>query len=1158
MEELRLNDAQISAIEKQGSNILVSAAAGSGKTTVLVERVLKKIIEDRISIDDLIIMTFTRAAASSMKEKIHTRIRKAIADAADDAALNEHLRRQLMKTHSARICTIDSLCLDIVKDHFQYLDLDPTFRIADEAELRMLQADLLQTFLEEKYQDPDEDFLAFVSYYTDKSDVKIESLIQSLYTFAQSHPDPERWLQRALLPYQNAAAGDVDPETAGNAWMTTFETIVRSKAKSAYMMCQEGLSLCDMDQGPEKYRSNFEPILPLLQDIASSPLGEMGMKIHVVLDNWGSLSSKKDNDIDLKLKQRASDLYTEIKDILTDLGEHYFYRPYEELFADMGKSAGVAAELAILTQEFSDRFREVKKEKKIAGFSDVAHYAIDVLVQFDEEGMPHYTQTADLLAQSTNEIIVDDYQDTNHLQEVLLSALSAERFGRPDIFMVGDVKQSIYAFRLACPDLFLEKYNAYGKAEGGERIIFDKNYRSRQEVIDFTNFIFRQIMIPEVGGIDYADGNALDAGRDDAQAEVPYNAQTEIVMIEGSGDIVKLAESYEITTRIEQLVVEGHFTYGDIAILSRTADHPQLEQMLADRKIPVIKASGKGFFDTLEVKLTLNLLRIIDNPYQDIPFTAVLTSPIVGLSANDMALLKTRFEKESFCVYEACMQEAKQNERIAAFLSKYETWRAKSGYLGMVAFLETVLDDSSLYHMIAAMPQGEQRKANIDFMKNLAISFSNGSYTGLFHFIRYIEEMQKNDMDFGQAQTPNAEQNAVQLMTIHKSKGLEFPVVFLMDAGRGYNNKDFIEPIILDAELGIGMEYRNVEEKTKRQTVLMRTIIEQKKRSLFAEEMRLLYVALTRAKEKLIITGSKNGQAKHWKNWAVMKEEQKPVSVLSSEAIMHDSCHLYLLGDCLTAAGYDNYILTQKPAEIVEAERVEEILSVLDKKDMISAVIAGQREPDEQILSSLQYTYPFEEATRTRVKLSASQLDETAENDSSEEVIEFNGYEERGTITGSERGTAYHKVFELLDLSNADVAAQIDSFVQDGHLTKEQAAYVKAEEIAAFLASSIGQRMKKAHEAGTLHREQQFVMGVEENGELRLIQGIIDAFFEEDGEVVLVDYKTDRQKDETYFLEHYSKQQKAYKDAIEKATGKHVKEALLYSTVLGREIKLEI
>ena len=1156
MEELHLNDAQISAIEKQGSNILVSAAAGSGKTTVLVERVLKKIIKDGVSIDDLIIMTFTRAAAASMKEKIHARIRSAIADTTDDAALNEHLRRQLMKTHSARICTIDSLCLDIVKDHFQYLDLDPTFRIADEAELRMLQADVLQTFLEEKFQDPDEDFLTFVSYYTDKSDAKIETLIQDMYTFAQSHPDPARWLQNAVLPYSNAAAQAVDPETEGNEWMTSFETIVRSKAQSAYVMCQEGLSLCDMDLGPQKYRGNFEPLLPLLAEILSSPIQKMEPKIHVALDNWKRLAAQPDKDIDAALKKRTKELYDDIRQILKDLGERYFYRPYEELFEDMGRCARVAIELAILTQEFSDRFQEVKREKKIAGFSDVAHYAIDVLVQFDEEGNPHYTETADLLAQSTNEIIVDEYQDTNHLQEVLLSALSAERFGRPDVFMVGDVKQSIYAFRLACPDLFLEKYNAYGKQEGGERIIFDKNYRSRQEVIDFTNFIFGQIMIPEVGGIDYADGNALDAGREDAQKEVPYNAQTEILMIEGSGETAKLAEGYEITTRIEQIVAEGHFTYGDIAILCRTTDHPQLEQLLADRKIPFMKASGKGFFDTLEVKLTLNLLRIIDNPYQDIPFTAVLTSPLVGFTANDLALLKIHFEKDVFCVYEACLQLAEHDERLSAFLSKFETWRAKSGYLGIVSFLETVLDDSGLYHMITAMPQGEQRQANMDFLKNLAISFSNGSYTGLFHFIRYIEEMQKNDMDFGQAQTPDADQNAVQLMTIHKSKGLEFPVVFLADAGKKYNENDFKEPIILDAELGIGMEYRNIEEKTKRRTILMETILEQKKRDLYAEEMRLLYVALTRAKEKLIITGSKNGQSKRWENWDVMKAEQKPVSVLSSEMIMKDSCHLYLLGDCLTAAGYDNYLLTQKTAEYVEAERAEEILSVLDKKDMLSAVLTGQTEPDERLLSSLQYTYPFEEATRTRVKLSASQLDDA--EDASEEIIEFNGYEERGLVQGSERGTAYHKVFELLDLSSDDVVQQIDSFVQNGHLTKEQAAYVKAEEITAFLTSALGQRMKKAYEAGTLRREQQFVMGVEENGELRLIQGIIDAFFEEDGEIVLLDYKTDRQKEEDYFRTHYQKQQEAYKNAIEKATGMHVKEAYLYSTVMAREIKLEI
>lgn len=1187
MEELRLNDAQKSAIEKQGSNILVSAAAGSGKTTVLVERVLKKIIEDGVSIDDLIIMTFTRAAAASMKEKIHGRIRQAIADTAKDASLNEHLRRQLMKIHSARISTIDSLCLDIVKDHFQYLDLDPTFRIADEAELRMLQTDLLQAFLEEKYQDPDEDFLTFVSYYTDKSDAKIETLILDLYTFAQSHPDPNGWLKRAVLPYSNAARCEIDPDTEGNAWMATFEEIVRSKVQSAVMMCREGLSLCNMELGPEKYRSNFEPLLPLLEELAHSPLAEMGTKMAVALDNWKRLASQSEKDVDARAKVRAKDLYGEIRQILQDLGERYFYRPYEDLFADMGKSASVAAELALLTQEFSDRFKEVKKEKKIAGFSDVAHYAIDVLVQYDEEGNPHFTETADLLAQNTNEIIVDEYQDTNHLQEVLISALSAERFGRPDVFMVGDVKQSIYAFRLACPDLFLEKYNAYGKQEGGERIIFDKNYRSRQEVIDFTNFIFRQIMIPEVGSIDYADGNALDAGREDAQAEVPYDAQTEIVMIEGSGETAKLAESYEITTRIEQLVAEGHFTYGDIAILCRTSEHPQLERMLADRKIPVVKASGKGFFDTLEVKLTLNLLRIIDNPYQNIPFTAVLTSPIVGLSANDLAMVKTRYTDEPFCVYEACRQSADGDERLATFLSKYETWRTKSGYLGIVSFLETVLDDSGLYHMIMAMPQGEQRKANMDFLKSLAISFSNSSYSGLFHFIRYIEEMQKNEMDFGQAQTPDADQNAVQLMTIHKSKGLEFPVVFLADAGKKYNENDFKEPIILDAELGIGLEYRNIEEKTKRRTILMETIREQKKRDLYAEEMRLLYVALTRAKEKLIITGSKNGQTKRWENWDVMKAEERPVSILSSEAIMKNNCHMYLLGDCLTAAGYDNYLLTQKTAEYVEAERAEEIFSVLEKKDMLTAVLSDSTKPDDETTSlrkeleeSLQYVYPFEKATHTQVKLSASQLNEIeevqvpsgsdegvsveseaggpAESEAAgpEEVLEFNGYEKCGMQIGSERGTAYHKVFELLDLCNVDVAGQINNFVQNGYLTSEQAAYVKAEDIKGMLSSPLGQRMKKAYEAGTLRREQQFVMGVEENGELRLIQGIIDAFFEEDGEYVLVDYKTDKQTDEVYFISGYRKQQKAYKDAIEKATGKHVKEAYLYSTALSREILL--
>ena len=1157
MEELRLNEAQQNAVSLTGSNILVSAAAGSGKTTVLVERVLKMIIEDQVDIDSLIIMTFTRAAAANMKEKIHGRIRKAISGDNLEESVHTHLRRQLMKIHSARICTIDSLCLEIVKEHFQYLDLDPGFRIADEAENALLMNDVLKDLLEAHYADPDEDFLTFVSYYTDKNDSKIEDLILQMFRFAESHPDPERWLRKAVGSYQNAAAGDLDLEKEENAWLSFYMQLVDAKIHSALRMCAEGIDVSEQADGPEKYRDDFALAQERLEWIRDAELSEKGVRVHDVRANWKNLTSQKKAEVDPLLQEKGKDLYKEIKTILEDLEKKFFYRTPEEMASDMGKSVGVVAELADLTLEFSNRLREAKKEKNIASFGDVAHYALDVLIHFEEDGSVVYTETADRLAQETREIIVDEYQDTNRLQEALLSALSAERFGRPDVFMVGDVKQSIYAFRLACPELFLKKYNEYGNDDGGTRIIFGENYRSRQEVIDFANFIFGQIMIPDVGGIDYADGNQLFAGRNDAAAEVPFDAKTEVIMIDGSGENAKLAEGLEVAKKIEELTADGSFRYSDIAILTRTTDQPELERILADRHIPVAKSAGRGFFNTLEIKLTLNLLRIVDNPYQDIPFTAVLTSPIVGLSANDLAMIRTHFEEEVFCMYEGCKAYASEDARVAAFLEQLSIWREKSEYLGMVHFIELILDDSGLYNIIAAMPQGESRRANMDFLKTLAASFSKGSYTGLFNFIRYIEEIQNNDLDFGQAQTPGEDLDAVQLMTIHKSKGLEFPVVILAGAGKQYNQQDNREPIVLDADLGIGIEYRNVEEKTKQKTILMETIREKKKQDLFAEELRLLYVALTRAQEKLIITGSSHTLSSSRKKWEDALTDRQPASTLTSEEIMKDNSYLKLLGDCMTQLGYNGFDWQIKEVEMVEAERADEIIRLLEKKEVLLDILSDPSEPPEELIAMFDFRYPFEEATRTQVKKTASQLDqEPADPSFEEEPAEFNSYEEQAIQKGSERGTAYHKVFELLDLDNADVAGQIEQFVVAGHLNEEQRAYIKPEDIAGFLASDLGFRMRKA--SGSLRREQQFVMGVTENGELRLIQGIIDAFFEEDGEIVLLDYKTDRQKDEAYFTSHYINQQAAYKKAIEGATGKRVKEAYLYSTELGRAIRLEI
>ncbi|MBR5930814.1 MAG: helicase-exonuclease AddAB subunit AddA [Lachnospiraceae bacterium] len=1148
MAEFELNDAQKKAVSLTGSNILISAAAGSGKTAVLVERVLKMVLEDQVDIDSLIIMTFTKAAAASMKEKIYKRIRAVILDEKTDENIRTRLRMQLMKTHSARICTIDSLCLEIVKEHFQDIDLDPGFRIADEAENRLLMDDVLQEMLEEHYSNPDDEFLTFVSYYTDKNDSTIEKLILNLFRFAESHPDPERWLRSAVESYRSGSAND--------AWRSYYWQLIDSVIDSCLRMCDQGAAICEKNYGPEKYLDNFAEVKESLKKIQDAAPSEKGEKIRETLQQWPSLRRQSAADTDLDLKKKASELYNKgIRDTLKDTIKNFFYRTPDEMDKDMEACVPVVSELVDLTLEFSGRLREAKKEKNLASFGDVAHYALDVLLHINDDGSIEYTETADRLAQETKEIIVDEYQDTNRLQEALLQALSAERFGRPDVFMVGDVKQSIYAFRLACPDLFLQKYNAYGKNDGGTRIIFDENYRSRQEVIDFSNFIFEQIMIPDVGGIDYTDGNQLKAARADAAAEVPFDAAPEIIMIEGAKKDTVYAEGYEIARKIDELTRDGAFHYRDIAILGRNADHPEIERVLADSHIPVIKSSGKGFFENLEIKLALNLMRIIDNPYQDIPFTAVLTSPVVGLSANDLARIKTHFTGEKFSMFEGCRSFVSEpgGQKVGAFLEKLSVWREKSEYLGIVHFIEYLLDESGLYNIIAAMPQGESRRANIDLLKSLAVGFSKGAYTGLFNFIRYIDEIRANDLEIGQAQIPAEDLDAVRKMTIHKSKGLEFPVVILVNAGKQHNDTEKSEPVVLDADLGIGIEYRNIEEKTKQKTLLWKTIWEKKKRALYAEEIRLLYVAMTRARDKLVITGGSLSKTVR-ESWEKARQDPESAVPLTSEVIMKDNSYQRLLGDSMTQSGYDGFRwrLTDLPEE--EEKRADELLRMLEKKQALLDMLEDPADLPESLTAMFDYKYPFEEATHTQVKMTASQLEAAFE----EEPAAFDNYEEQAMIKGSERGTVYHKIFELLDLSNPDIAGQIDQFVAAGHLSEEQKAYVKTEDITGFMESALGQRVKSAQASGKLRREQQFVMGIEENGEQRLIQGIIDAFFEEDGEIVLLDYKTDRQKDESYFTEHYQGQQAAYKQAIEAATGKRVKEAYLYSTELGKEIPLSL
>ena len=1211
MADRKWTDAQEEAIHAEGCNILVSAAAGSGKTAVLVERVIRKITdpENPSDIDRLLVMTFTRAAAAQMKSKIFDAIREKLKEQPD----NRFLRQQLMKVQNARICTIDSLCAEIVRDHIEEIDLDPGYRLADEAQIRILQADVLQNVLEEMYQEGSEEFLELARYYMDKSDNKLEDIILKLFSFARSHPEPEPWLKALSYPYEEAKtlySGEIRYEYPDGMkkWMEEYVLFVEDILDNLRSMAEKGLAISEMNYGPEPYANAFRKILVFLAHLADKPFDYRAEALEKFLEEFPSLPAirKKDMDVDPFLKDAAKELKDLIKKELEELKDSFLYDSLEQVFGQMADCSKAAKAISSLTLRFSAELDAVKKEKKIADFSDIAHYALQVLIRYDEEGKilrdenydPLFTETADAMACSLDEIIVDEYQDTNYLQEYLVMALSRERFGFPDVFMVGDIKQSIYRFRMACPDLFNEKLRSYVKAgedrpfDPGRLIILDTNFRSRREVLDVTNLVFSRIMTEETGGIDYQNGHSLSyGGLFGVQEQQDPLFLPEICMIAGSSDQAKYLEGYRIAVRIEELVAGGKYRFSDIAILTQRSDNPQLEEILRKRGIPVIKTSRSGFFDSFEIRLILDLLKIIDNPFQDIPFAAVLFSPLCGATTEDLAQIRLAGEKGS-SLFECFSAFCSKDPKFQWFLEKLEEWREKSVCMGLQEFLSFILEDSGLDTILAAMPEGDGRRANAELLKEKAQTFAKGSCTGLFQFLRYLKELQEIEVDFGSAGGPSGEE-AVRMMTMHRSKGLEFPVVFLACCGIEYNEQDLRFNVIADRELGLGIEYRDTDTRLIRKTILMQTIRQKQRMELYAEEMRLLYVAMTRAKEKLIITGTDRNLISRIKKWDAQGKIPSGCQPPDAYQVRKIRSHLGLLGMALykDRETTDLYKLECLESLDLEAERVSEVAEYLEKKQIIKE-LALDETGFSTIMQQLAFVYPYQGAASAVGKKTASQL-ENREHDAlyREEEKKIRNQNERKPVlteedlealTGAERGNAYHRFLELYDYGK-NPEEQLRELEESGKLSRAYAVSVDPDRIRQFLDSPIGKRMKQAFLSGKLFRERQFVMGNLEDlnaakegeedtlalsadsqlqdEELILIQGIIDAYFiEEDQDgipgIILVDYKTDRIHSEEYYRETYSPQLAAYADALERSTGYQVKERIIYSLELGKEILL--
>ena len=1174
---------QQKVIDLRNRNILVSAAAGSGKTAVLVERIIRRLTEDDTptDVDRLLIVTFTEAAAAEMKERISAAIEKKLEERPGDI----RLERQATLIHSAQITTIHSFCLVVIRDHFHVIGIDPGFRIAEEGELKLLKQDVLEELLEECYAEAKEEFLDFTERFgSGKSDKKIEEIILKMYEYSRSYPRPDRWLDQCVKAY---ASEDLEVRA---------EERVRMRAADIERVLERGLKICEEPDGPYMYGDMLDSDLQELERLQQAENFD-AMYSAAAGFKWKRLSSRKDDTVSPDKKEKVKKLREQAKSLLKGMQEDYFYAPREVWQQDMQDALPSVVTLTELVKRFAHMLDEKKRLRNMIDFNDMEQFALAILTE-EKDGELVPSAVAGEYQDRFDEVMIDEYQDSNLVQETILTSVSRVSRGEYNIFMVGDVKQSIYSFRLSRPELFMEKYNTYSlKDSVTQRIDLHKNFRSREKVLDSVNDIFRQIMKKELGGIEYDDSAALYPG-----AEFPPLpsgkedfCKSELLLLDKEdtgGEDERQAEARMIARRIRELIRDGvvldketreyrRVQYRDIVILTRSIRGwaEVFSSVLGEEGIPAYSVSREGYFETYEVSVLLDYLKILDNARQDLPLAAVLTSVFGGLNTRELAEIRIAYPNvpfyeaaamcaESDAAEDACMEELRG--KLRRFYDQVRYFREKVPYTPIHELLEEIIDKTGYGLYIAAMPGGAQRMANVEMLTERAAAFEGTSYKGLFNFVRYIAQLKKYDVDYGEAGIMDEQADTVRIMSIHKSKGLEFPIVFVAGMGKKFNTQDTKGSVLLHPDWGAGVDLIDLKRRTKTPTFLKKMIREETALENLAEEMRILYVALTRAKEKLIMTGA----AKITEDGAVSDIP----SVFRAEGA---KCYLDWVLPCILS-DETGKVKQESPVEVsvFGAEDLtpqqEEVQAEVMAEDVLRNWDDSQvYEPElrERLDAQIDYVYPFEDEGKMKLKFTVSELkkwaslaEEAGEEMYEEPVVvplipEF--LKEEEILTGAPRGSAYHKLLELLDFTvDYDVenlTAAVQQLRQEGRLTDEMAECIRPKDILRFLGCRSGRRMADAARNGKLYKEQPFVLSVDASeiypedcsGEKILVQGIIDVYFEEPDGLVVLDYKTDKVRTGNELKEKYHAQLDYYAQALEQLMEKPVKEKIIYSFTLG-------
>lgn len=1205
---------QQAAIDSRGQTLLLSAAAGSGKTAVLVERIIRRLLDKEYPIDitELLVVTFTKAAAAEMRDRIGTALMKALSETKDP-----RVERQLALLPSAQISTLHAFCQHVIRKYFYTIDLDPAFSIAGEEELNLLRRQVLEDVFLSYYEDDEKASILYPladMFGSDRGDDILMDTVSRMYTYARSLAWPEHWLKEAARAYDVAPDAVIDDMV----WAGPIKDAVRR-------ILEEDARLYDGVLYHLRQREAFAPACDtfvaeqaaLRQAAQARSWNDLSRFVRAI-DFPRLKSLRKLSDDDKAVWERCKKVRDDVKkDVIKTLQAVYFSATPEEWLDGMRAMKPIMDGLVTLTLDFAKAYGAAKKEKGWIDFSDLEHFCLQILLAPDaspEHPVP--SAAAEELRSQYEEVFIDEYQDTNGVQELITRLVS----GEDNRFMVGDIKQSIYRFRLADPTLFLEKYQSFSRDEKAVQRCIDlgRNFRSVPVVLDAVNAVFSRAMTAEAAGMDYGEREKLYAGRQAPNDERWVGGPVEVDIVptpsdeeDDDGSTAFEKECRFIAGRIGELLASGRMaarkdgtleplSYRHIVVLLRSmaGKADVLIQALQEGGIPSYAEQSGGYFAAVEVQVMLALLRCIDNPEQDLAMAAVLRSPLVGLDETALAGVRLAGDGtlwQNLPAFVASLPDGvDEKEDLQQFMAAFDSWRTYSRRHGVAELLQRLYDDTAYVDFVGAMPGGDVRQANLKALYDRARQYEEAGFRGLFRYLQLMDKMKEDGLDLAPAKVVSEKEDVVRIMSIHKSKGLEFPVVFVADMGKAFNRRDTQDQILFHNRLGIGLKQYDPEWRMSYPTLIWSGIAAQLRWEGTAEEERILYVAMTRARDQLILTGHSSHIDRDWQRWTSRLNPAQAKSyfdwvmpaALAPFGAKADADY------ARPGAAWQDAVWQVRIARAVPAGTVEE--GAYDGEPRLEALrrgdLTGTPVPswlDEQL--SWQYAYP--QAVRTAAKFSVSEVkrryqelhsdelqDEAALSVPAAAVIppapgEDDAFAalppwlagEEAAVSGAQRGTALHKALQYItpaaDQTTATLRREIDAFVRQGLLSREEAKLVYVPALAAFCQSDIGRRMAESPE---LHREYPFTVLLAggdplpetETGEQILIQGVIDCLFREDDAWILVDYKSDRLETADAFRSRYAVQLALYKRAVEQITHRPVEETYIYSLHLQQEIRL--